>query len=210
MVVNGRDLNLKTTEVFDAELNLWKCIAATKKPRAFHALVAAEDSLLAFGDNNNRSLESLSSVERLHNLNSQWREAQSINAPRCTLAAVVCRKFIYAFGGYTTNVGNSVEKYDIGSNTWTDVRSMNVKRPCHAACVLQGKIFVVASYNVADIIQQTIESYDPTLDEWTIIGETEHECVNHAVVELYVGLCYLGWSTLCIAKRASVYRLHVS
>ena len=49
LIVNGGDPNLKTTEVFDAGLKRWKYVAATNKPRAYHALVAAEGSLFAIG-----------------------------------------------------------------------------------------------------------------------------------------------------------------
>ena len=46
-------------------------------------------------------------------------------------AELVCQGFIYAIADYSTKAGKTVEKYDIGNkanNTWTDVRSTNVKR----------------------------------------------------------------------------------
>ena len=184
LVVNGGDPNLKTTEVFDAELRRWTYIAATNKPRSYHALVAAERSLFAIGGWNSEIKRSISSVERLDDLNGQWREVQSMNTPKRLLPAVFCQGFIYAIGGYSTKAEKTVEKYDVGKNAWVYARSMNVERHTHAACVLQGKIFVVGGYNVAGEVEKTIECYDPELNQWTIVGETEHECVYHAMVEL--------------------------
>ena len=37
----------------------------------------------------------------------------------------------------------SVERFDVTTNEWSDVGEMNVERCVHAACVLQGKIYVV-------------------------------------------------------------------
>ena len=73
LVVNDGEPNLKITEVFDAELKRWKYDgnAATNKLRAFHALVPAEGSLFAIYGWNEVSKQSLSSVERLEDLNRQ-------------------------------------------------------------------------------------------------------------------------------------------
>ena len=54
-----------------------------------------------------------------------------MNTPRWLFAELVCQGFMYAIGDYTRKTGKTVEKYDIGNkanNTWTDVRSINVKR----------------------------------------------------------------------------------
>ena len=110
LVVNGGEPNLKTTEAFDAELKRWKYVAATNEPRASHALVAAKGSLFAIGGWNAQSKQSVSSAERLNDLNGQWREVQSMNTPRRLFAAVFCRGFIYAIGGYSTKAEKTVEK----------------------------------------------------------------------------------------------------
>ena len=107
-----------------------------------------------------------------------------MNTPRRIFAAVFCQGFIYAIGGYSTKAEKSVEKYDIANNRWTDVRSMNVERYFNAACVLQGKIFVVGGYSSVNKIEKTIECYDPELNQWMIAGETERECVRHALIGL--------------------------
>ena len=43
---------------------------------------------------------------------------------------------------------------------------------------------MIGGYNGANKGQKTIECYDPELNQWTIVGETEDECEIHAVVGL--------------------------
>ena len=62
-----------------------------------------------------------------------------------------------------------LEKYEIGNkanNTWTAVRSINVERYFHAACVLQGRDFVVGRYSSVRKLKETVECYDPELECW--------------------------------------------
>ena len=63
-------------------------------------------------------------------------------------------------------------------------KSMNMERYFHAACVLQEKIFVVGGYSSVCKVEKPIECYDPELDQWVVAGETERECIHHAVVGL--------------------------
>ena len=71
LVVNSGYTNLKTTQLFDAELKRWKYVAATNKLRACHALVAAEGSLFAIGGWNAKPKQSVSSVKRWAEPNGQ-------------------------------------------------------------------------------------------------------------------------------------------
>jgi len=59
---------------------------------------------------------------------------------------------------------------------------MNVERSEHAACVLEGKIVVVGGNDGEENSVKTIESYNPTTDKWTVVGETAEEVFGHAIV----------------------------
>ena len=213
LVVNGGETpddqpDLETTEKFHE--NIWNELdAKTNVPRAYHALVAANYdsgtnqvwSLFAIGGLINKSYVpvnkanansasdekeriSIESVERLDNLNRQWVIKKNMNIARGRFAAVFCAGFIYAIGGESQEARETVEKYDISEDTWTEVKSMNNGRYGHAACVVKNKIFVFGGKNSANIIQKTIECYDPEHNKWMICGELEHECISHAVVGL--------------------------
>ena len=169
-----------TTEFYNPRIDEWKTIASTIKSKAVNALVATDDALFAIGGT---SVADNASVERLDDLNEDWKEVQSMNIPRHSCAALFCKGFVYAIGGYSTKVEKTVERYDPRENVWTNVSSMNVERQYHAACVLQDKIYVVGGQNKAGNIV-SIECYDPKLDRWKIVGETKENCCNHAVVAL--------------------------
>ena len=180
LVANGSNARTKTTEVYDPDCNNWRNIAATNRQRGYHQLVATDEALFAIGGHDEGS--SISSVERLDDLNGQWREVQPMNTPRHLFAAVACRGFVYAIGGYSTKREKTVEKYNPKNNSWAYVSSMNVERYRHAACVFQDKIYVIGGRNAAIQLIKTIECYDPEFDQWTIVKETARECLKHAVV----------------------------
>ena len=143
------------------------------------------------------------SVERLGNLDGQWEKMENMNTARGRFAAVFCAGFIYAIGGCSPNgetdkptnhsskdkttkwiKENTVEKYDISKNTWTEVASMKIGRMGHAACVVKDKIFVFGGRNNDNKIEKTIEFYDPEHNKWMNCGKLEHKCMSHAAVGL--------------------------
>ena len=179
LVVNGS--TDCTTEFYNPEINEWKTIAPTIKHRVYNALVATDNALFTIGGTT--TLDN-ASVERLDDLDGEWKQVQSMNIPRFSFAAVFCKGFVYVIGGYSTKVEKTVERYDPSGNVWTNVSSMNVEREKHAACVLQDKIYVIGGESGAGNVVKSIECYDPELDRWEIVGETKENCYNHAIVAL--------------------------
>jgi len=68
-----------------------------------------------------------------------------MNKPRCNFTAISCSNYIYAIGGRSNNTSatNTVEKYNPCSNNWTYTADMWFEKSDHAACVMDGKIYVV-------------------------------------------------------------------
>jgi len=146
-------------------------------------LVATHEKLFVIGGTDN-SYNSLSSMQQLCNVDKKWKEVKSLNVPRHNFAAVACNNFIYAIGGYGSRdeTNRSVEKYDAKADKWSFVKSMNISRWDHAACVLRGKIIVVGGNSDGGRVK-IIESYDPTTDEWTVVGEIE-EVAGYGIVAI--------------------------
>ena len=61
---------------------------------------------------------------------------------------------------------------------------MSKERRFPAACVLQGKIFVVGGKDKNGIAVKSIECYDTLLDQWSIVGEVSHKLAGHALFTL--------------------------
>ena len=189
IVVGGADkqnYHLSSSEYFQVALNKWKTIAPLNQKRSGHAVVSAGGYLYAFGGYNDDD-KYLSPAERLADLiATSWENIKPMQTPRRWLAAVNCDGEIYAIGGQygdanTTRL-KSVEKYDSATNQWKYVSDMNIERTAHAACVLQGKIYVVGGLNKTNKVVKEIECYDPGKGTWTTVRRIKDELFNHSLI----------------------------
>ena len=186
VVAGGYNGSSKTNsaELYDPRLDRWSKIASLIEERDEHVLVAVDKTLFAIGGTDGND-QKLSSVEQLDNVKSEWKKIKPMKVQRSHLAAVTCHNFIFAIGGASqTKLHCSVEKYDYAKEEWSFVKSMSAKRQQHAACVVEEKIFVIGGRDEQNNIVHTIECYDITADEWTVVGETGKEFCNHAVVSI--------------------------
>ncbi|CAK8684650.1 unnamed protein product [Clavelina lepadiformis] len=189
-VVGGGNENgdhLSSGEYYTSAVNKWSDISPMKQPRSGNAVVSCRGYIYSLGGYG--SNKHLTSVERFHPGNDVWDDVPSMKVPRRWFAAVALNDtHIYAIGGKAGNedatVQKSVERYDVTTNKWADVSEMNVERHAHAACVLQGKIYVVGGGDKNNSAVKSIECYDPTTNKWTIVGETDEELFHHALVAI--------------------------
>ena len=79
---------------------------------------------------------------------------------------------------------NTVEKYDVVKNRWTFVNNMKTARRSHAACALNGKIFVVGGLDASKAQVNTVECYNPQTDSWSVVASTEIPLRLHSQVVL--------------------------
>lgn len=86
---------------------------------------------------------------------------------RSWLSTVTLGGFIYALGGENSFDGlalQSVEKYDIQSNTWTMVAPMRDGRKGAAVAKLNGNIYIMGGQHL-----RTVERYDPARNKWSMV-----------------------------------------
>ncbi|XP_078492912.1 kelch-like protein 4, partial [Ciona intestinalis] len=76
----------------------------------------------------------------------------------------------------------SAERFNIRTNTWTNVGSLNHERDGSCACVVNGKIYVIGGYD--GDASKSIEAYDATINEWKIETNTETPIMDASVVAL--------------------------
>ena len=174
---------LASTEFYESPLNKRKTILSMKRKRSGNALVSCKGCLYTIGGWDGES--HLSSVERLGNLDSESIESKLMQNPRGWLAVVSCNKVVYAIGGRCgmdwSTITKSVEKFDPDDGKWVFVKEMNVERCAHAACVVDGKIYVVGGLGGKKIVKP-VECYDSSLDTWSIVGETGNEMYYDTIV----------------------------
>ena len=184
--VNDKNDFSQKEEYFIPTLNKWQQISKLNQKRIFNELVSSNGCLFALGGYDGD--QSLSSMEKLSDLDGKWEAVESMNEPRGWLAAVNCEGEIFAIGGHKENSDRedvalkSVEKYNAVKRQWSFVADMKTERAAHTACVLRGKIFVVGGLDANDDPVKTIECYDPKDNEWTLVGEMEDKVFAHSLI----------------------------
>ena len=190
--------HLDSAEMYTPDESQWKVIASMNQSRSRNALVSCNDFIYALGgchkSLNGESETYLNSMERLF-LSGQiggrsWGNVEPMYTPRRHVAAVCCMGYIYAIGGQsepptdfcTSATLKSVEKFDPARNEWAPVASMNFRRACHSACVMNNRIYVVGGLDENNEVVTQIECYDPTFNVWTIVKDTDDELWEHSVV----------------------------
>ena len=61
---------------------------------------------------------------------------------------------------------------------------MITAKRAHAACVMNGKIFVVGGLDASKAQVNTIECYNPLTDSWSVVDSTEISLYYHSLVAL--------------------------
>jgi len=119
--------------------------------------------------------------------NDSWKALAPMPVKRGAAVAAVAGERIYVIGGVTTppdskaptigpataqRVLDTVEEYDLKSDTWRERASMPTPRNHTAAGVVDGKIYVIGGRIGAAFIAPSsnlsnVEAYDPRTDRWS-------------------------------------------
>ncbi|XP_078492835.1 kelch-like protein 36 [Ciona intestinalis] len=169
---------LSSVELYNPVVNTWTNIASMNTKRCGHALVSYNGRLYTFGGEDDEGID-LNSMESFDPREGKRKLLKPMNEGRWALCGVVYNDEIYAIGGYGLI---SVERYNIRTNTWTNVGSLNHEREGSCACVVNGKIYVIGGYDVD--ASKSIEAYDATINEWKIETNMETSRIYASVVAL--------------------------
>ncbi|XP_032886286.1 kelch-like protein 4 [Amblyraja radiata] len=112
---------------------------------------------------------------------------------------------LYAVGGMDTNKGaTTVEKYDLRTNTWIQVGTMNGRRLQFGVAVIDNKLYVVGGRDGLKT-SNTVECYNPIAKVWLIMPpmSTHRHGLGVAVLEgpMYAVGGHDGWSYLNTVER---------
>ena len=144
--------------------------------RALFSAVTYNDSIYILGGfriNNEGTREYISSVDIYIPATDTWISGITDLpfARLCTYACLLDNK-IYVMGGAQI-VGedpvtyDSLNIYDIQTNTWEKGKSLPAKRGYFGADTIKGKIYLTGGLTDNWIVEKSMYVYDPVLDEWT-------------------------------------------
>ena len=95
-------------------------------------------------------------------------KVEKMKTPRNYFGCTVFQERIIASGGDDDQKClKTVEAYDTGSNTWSDVQSMNEARVCHNLVAIKNKMFAVGGEGVAN----SCEVFDAFSDKYVVLKQ---------------------------------------
>uniref|UniRef100_A0A4W3HQJ8 Kelch-like family member 4 n=1 Tax=Callorhinchus milii TaxID=7868 RepID=A0A4W3HQJ8_CALMI len=112
---------------------------------------------------------------------------------------------LYAVGGMDTTKGaTTIEKYDLRTNTWIQVGTMNGRRLQFGVAVIDNNLYVVGGRDGLKT-SNTVECYNPIAKVWSIMPpmSTHRHGLGVAVLEgpMYAVGGHDGWSYLNTVER---------
>jgi len=168
--------NTNQTRLYNINTDSWSTGAAAPMP--VRADAASGDTthggfLYVIGGGN--SGVALFDLERYDPVLDAWTTLASMNTARAGAAAAVIDDGIFVIGGRQSTSGpcsggpylDTVEKYDIDTNTWSPVAPLPNQRSDMAAVAHGGKIYVFGGCSSTGVTKE-VDIYDPQTNTWTI------------------------------------------
>jgi RNA polymerase sigma factor (sigma-70 family) len=170
-------------EEYDPTTDTWDRKADMPTERAWLATSAVNGIIYAIGGwigwDEGRFF---SIVEAYDPAAGKWTRKADMSAPRETCAVTVDGK-IYAIGGFRwPQTLSIVEVYDPATDRWTRKTDMPTARELHAACVVDGRIYVSGGTPIHNslLCLPTVEIYAPATDTWAQASDMPWPRMGHS------------------------------
>lgn len=151
----GGDRNLATCERYDCLLGSWSSICPMPTPRHGAAAAILNDQIYIVGGRRAKSW--LDCMECYTPRTNSWRTLAPLQIGRAFCGAIAFKGGIYVFGGKINKDDrtNTVERYDVETNSWQMVAPMRKKTSTRSVLV-----------NNHVYCFKGASRYDPIEDEW--------------------------------------------
>ena len=163
---------VNTVVRYDPRFNIWYQVAPMISKRAYFYAGVLKNRIYAIGGKYKEgSLPTSEIYDPEHNI---WITGQPMPSAYHAHTGVVHQDCIYISGGYSNNhFTPDLQRYDPATKQWEDMAPMLTPRGWHVMCVVQDKLLVHGGCNL-NANQQALpvmqsESYDPSVDQWTLI-----------------------------------------
>ncbi|XP_063016811.1 kelch-like protein 33 [Melospiza melodia melodia] len=172
-------------------------------PRFRHAVTVVGNNLYILGGKHYYGVhDTLASVYRYQPMDGSWERLASMTCGRSYFAAVALGNFIYALGGSSGELycTDTVECYDLANDTWRRCQPLPMALCGHAACALDGELYVSGGCDEAYQCQASLLRYVPGAPV-TLLAPMNGHRAGHVMEEaggqLYVagGLCQRAGQT---------------
>jgi N-acetylneuraminic acid mutarotase len=166
---SGGDTNL--TRIYDIDSDSWSFAAPAPLPaRSEGAAVTHGGALYAVGG---RFAGPLNDLDRYTPQTNTWVSLANMPTARRGLGAAVIGNSLYAIGGSTGAAPcsgsplDTVERYDISTNTWSTIAPLPSPRSDLAAVAHARKIYVFGGCRGTLAAIDDVDVYNPATDTWS-------------------------------------------
>ena len=177
-----------SVEIYDPTTGQWAAGTALPATNYNSTALTVNDSIWLLGGNANGGG---GQVLRLAPNSNQWTSLPNMATPRTSSGMVLFDKKVWAIGGAANGQYlDSVEVFDLASNSWSSGPSLTVPRQHPMAWTAHGKIYVAGGRTSNWTYYDSIEVFDPTTNQWSIVGNMPEKksMSGHVVVN---GIVYL-------------------
>jgi N-acetylneuraminic acid mutarotase len=161
--------------------------------RFSHGSVVIKDTAYVFGGHD--GTETLSSMEYYDNIEEKWKFLQFMNIEREIFAFCGFReRYIFVFGGFNVNHLDTIERYDVISDTWK-LMGIKMKRPMQNPTAVEldyDRVALIGGYNGA--LHKCIDILDVNKKTWTSIENMQ--------VPRRRAHCYLYDNKVCLNNKS--------
>lgn len=165
----------RTCTKFKPSSNIWTKTEDKALPTGASLILSVDDYIYCIGGLFEKPRIATDKVERLDVRNGKWQNVTPIQMGRFQSAGTQWKNHILTFGGKDSEGTklNTVEEYNPQNQQWTEIQSMVNPRwgprfKCHQ---IDGVIYAVGGDGV--VFGETIEKYDPTKKEWSVLANNE-------------------------------------
>uniref|UniRef100_A0A8C8HHG7 BTB domain-containing protein n=1 Tax=Oncorhynchus tshawytscha TaxID=74940 RepID=A0A8C8HHG7_ONCTS len=177
----------------------WRLLGEMPKPpRLSHEVAVLTGKLYVVGGQSYEgTLDVFNSTYRYDPLQNLWERLADLHKTRCNFSMVVLDRMIYAIGGDIdpeTNL-DSVERYCPNTDTWSFSRPLDMTLSCHAATMLDGKIFISGGLDCRHQCRVSMFLYHPERGT-NYLAEMRQPRARHCMETLNCNLYVAGGVTV--------------
>jgi serine/threonine-protein kinase PknK len=169
VVLGGASDNIAdgSNKVFALRGGNWVELPSLRHGRAAPAAAVVGDKLVVVGGQNGKQLVGQTEIFD----GTSWQDAADLPTPREHLAAVSDGTYVYALGGRLLSPdqnSGALERFDLGSGTWTKLAAMPTPRGSYGATYIDGRIVALGGEEPTTVLNVG-EMYDITAGRWSTL-----------------------------------------
>ena len=167
------------SDLYRIDLNIqgskWTELASMSETRCYHATAVFQGNIIVSGGGS-------AAAERYEIEANNWMAMQAMQGRQSGHALVVCKNFLYAFGGLSSDGSakstSSVERLHDVCAKWHNVQPMNTPRNRLAAVCLDEAIYAIGGRS--NEVEKSVEKFLPIENKWSYVSAMNSARWGHA------------------------------